>query len=149
MFSTEFLLKLLNRDKISQYIYIILFVSLTTVFDFFTLFVFGGMIGIHLYLAGIATVSLIGVFILIKLLRNTVTALEKKHSIGVFPETEFYQITTLFLSSGLIIFPGIVSSTLGFVLIIPYFRNLIGRLISKKLKLDWYAVYEYKEIYNN
>ena len=149
MFSTEFLLKLLNRDKIAQYIYTILFLSLITVFDFFALFLIGYMIGIYLYIAGITTISFIGALLIVKLLKRTITTLENKHDIGVFPEVEFHHITTILFSSLLIIFPGIVSSTIGFILIIPYFRHFIGRILSKRLKLDWYAVYEYKEIYNN
>lgn len=149
MFSTEFLLRLLNRDKISQYIYTLLFISLITVFDFFTLFIFGNMVSIFLYLSIIGTISLLGVFIVIKMIKHTIHIIEEKHDVGVFPQVEFYQITTLFFSAIFIIFPGIVSSTIGFIMIMPYFRQLIGRILSIKLKLDWYAVYEYKEIYNN
>ena len=150
MFSIEFLLKLLNRDKISKYIYTLLFISLITVFDFFTLFIFSEMMGVYLYLAIIGTITIFGVFILIRFIKKQIIKLEKKHDIGIFPKEEFYQITTLFLTSIFIIFPGIISSTLGLIIIIiPQLRIFIGRILSKRLKLDWYAVYEYKEIYNN
>lgn len=149
MFSTDFLLKLLNRDKISQYIYTLLFISLITVFDFLTLFILGNMLSIYLYVAGITTISLLGVMLIIKLIKKTIKSIEGKHDGGIYPEVEFYSLTTLFFASIFIIFPGIVSSTLGFLLLLPFFRNLIGRILTKRLKLDWYAVYEYKEIYNN
>ncbi|MGL1893780.1 MAG: FxsA family protein [Spirochaetaceae bacterium] len=149
MLSTEFLLKLLNRDNISRYIYTILFLSLITIFDFFALFILGKMVGIYLYLAVIASLSLFGVMIVIKLLKRTISRLEDKHDIGVFPENEFYKITGLFFCSFLIIFPGIISSFIGFILILPTFVQLIGRILTKSLKLDWYAVYEYKELYSN
>ncbi|QEN04839.1 hypothetical protein EW093_09025 [Thiospirochaeta perfilievii] len=150
MFSTEFLLKLLNREKISKYIYTILFLSLTTVFDFIALFFFGGMFGNILYLAFICLLSLFGVIITIKLIGKQIIFMEKKHAVGTFPEGEFYHITTLFFAAIFIIFPGIISSTLGFFIIcIPHLRLFIGRKISKGLKLDWHGVYEYKEIYNN
>ncbi len=149
MFSIEFLLKLLNRDKISKYIYTILFVSLITIVDFFTLFIFSEMIGIYLYLAIITTVTLLGVSILINFIKTQIVRLEKKHDVRIFPEEEFYHITALFITSIFIIFPGIISSILGLIIIIiPQLRVLIGRILSKRLKLDWYAVYEYKEIYN-
>lgn len=150
MFSIEFLLKLLNRDKISKYIYTLLFVSLITIFDFFTLFIFSEMIGIYLYLAIIATITFIGIIILINFIKKQIIKLEKKHDVGIFPKEEFYHITTLFITSIFIVFPGIISSALGLIIIIiPQLRVLIGRILSKSLKLDWYAVYEYKEIYNN
>lgn len=150
MFSIEFLLKLLNRDKISKYIYSILLVSLLTIVDFFTLFVFSEMIGIYLYLAIIATISLLGVFILVNIIKEQIIILEKKHANAIFPKDEFNHITALFITSILVVFPGIISSLLGLIIIlIPQLRLLIGRSLSKRLKLDWNAVYEYKEIFNN
>ncbi len=149
MFSTEFLLKLLNREKVSQYIYTLLFISLITLADFFTLFIFSDMLGLYLYLGIIASLSLIGIMIVIKLIKKTIKSLEDKHDIGIYPKEDFFKITGLFLASIFVIFPGIISSAIGFLIFIPYFRHLIGRILTKSLRLDWYAVYEYKEIYNS
>lgn len=148
MFSTEFLLKLLDRDKTSQYIYTLLFISLITVFDFFTLFIFSKMLSIYLYLGIITTISFLGVLLVIKMTKNTISTIEGKHDKRIYPEIEFYDLTTLFFAAIFIIFPGIVSSIIGYILLLPFFRHFIGRKLTKKLKLDWYAVYEYKEIYN-
>lgn len=149
MFSTEFLLKLLNREKVSQYIYTLLFISLITLADFFTLFIFSEMLGLYLYLGIIASLSLIGIVLVIKLIKKTIQSLEEKHDRGIYPKEDFLKITGLFIASILVVFPGIISTTIGFIIFIPYFRHLIGRILSNSLKLDWYAVYEYKEIYNN
>ncbi|OQY39518.1 MAG: hypothetical protein B6229_03595 [Spirochaetaceae bacterium 4572_7] len=147
MFSTEFLLKLLKLDYIAKVIYTVLFISLLTVVDFFTLFIFSDLIGIYLYLGIITSITLFGVFIIIKLSKSTIKQLESKHNVGVYPEYEFYKLTALLFASLLIIFPGIITSIIGFILIIPHFRQFIGRSLTKKLKLDWHGVYEYKEIY--
>lgn len=150
MFTVEFLLKLLNQNKVSQYIYTILLISLITVFDFFTLFIFSKMIGLFLYLAIICSLTILGILFLVRYIKKTLNDLESKHSKNIYPEIEFYHITTLFFSSAFIIFPGIISSLLGITIaIIPPIRVLIGRKLSKALKLDWNAVYEYKEIYSN
>lgn len=148
MFTTEFLLKLINRDNISRYIYTFLFLSLITVFDFLTLYLGGRLIGILLYLAIITSMSLIGVTIIIRSINKKVDKLEEKHSKGVYPSDEFEHLSGLFLLVILVIFPGIVSTTIGLVLYIPYFRQIVGRNLTKRLNLDWNAVYEYKEIFN-
>ncbi len=149
MFSIDFLLKLLNKDKVAQYIYTLLLISLINLFDFFTLYVFGTMIGIFLYIALIGAISILGVFVVIKLIKKHISIAEKLHNECIYPKDDFYHITGLFTSSFLIIFPGLISSTIGLILLLPYFRYLIGRIITKSLKLDWNAVYEYKEIYKN
>lgn len=147
MFTTEFLLRLINRDNVSRYIYTFLFLSLITVFDFLTLYIGGTMIGILLYIAGITSLSLIGVIIMVRSISKKIGELEAKHAVGVYPQDEFEHLTGLFLLVILVIFPGIVSTTLGFILYLPYFRQIIGRSLTKRLKLDWNAVYEYKEIF--
>lgn len=149
MFNTEFLLQIIKKEKISKYIYTILFLSLLTLGDFFTLFIFSNLIGIYLYLALVATLCFIGTGFIVKSIKKTILKIEKKHDQGVYPETEFYNIATLFLAVVLVIFPGIVTTFAGLIIIIPYFRQLVGRKLTKRLKLDWNAVYEYKEIYNN
>lgn len=149
MFNTEFLLKVLKREKISHYIYSILFLSLFTLGDFLTLYIFSELIGIFLYLGLIALLCFIGVAMVVKLFKATITKLEDKHDNGIYPKEEFYGLTALLLASVLVVFPGIVTSLVGFIIIIPYFRQKVGRKITKRLKLDWYAVYEYREIYNN
>ena len=139
MFSIEFLLKLLKLDNISKAIYTILVISPLTVADFITLFIFSDLIGIYLYLGIITSITLFGVIIIIKLSKRTLKEFESKHKRGIYPEYEFYKLTGLLSASFLIIFPGIITSITGFI--------LIGRSLTKRLKLDWHGVYEYKEIY--
>lgn len=149
MFSTEFLLKLINRDKTSQYIYTLLFISLIVVFDFFALFVFGNLISVYLYLAIISILSLLGVSFLIKLIKNTIITINKKHDDGEFPQKEFNDISTMFFASIFIVFPGIITSIFGLILLFPVIRQIIGKYLTIKFGIDWNAVYEYKEIYNS
>ena len=150
MFNTDFLLKLINKEKASKYIYTLLLISLTSIFEFIMLFYFSKMMGLYLYMAIIASLSLLGVFLTISMIKKQITILEKKHRNGVYPENEFYCITTLFFASIFIIFPGGITSFIGLGLIsVPYFRILIGRTLSRSLQLDWNSVYEYKEIYSN
>ncbi len=149
MFNTEFLLKVLKREKISHYIYTVLFISLLTLGDFLTLYLFSNLIGVFLYLALIACLCFLGVVLVVKLIKNTITEIENNHDRGVYPKKEFYSITGLLFAAILVIFPGIITSVVGFVILIPYFRQLVGRMITKRLKLDWYGVYEYRELYNN
>ncbi len=149
MFSVEFLLKLISSRKVSNYIFTILFISIITLVDFLTLFIFGQMIGIYLYLGIIGSISFFGVIIVIKLINKKIIKLENKHALGKFPKEEFNSIISIYFSSFLIIFPGIVSSVLGYIFLIPQIRNLIGKLLTRSLNLDWNAVYEYKEIYKS
>lgn len=149
MFNTEFLLQIIKREKISNYIYTVLFLSLLTLGDFLTLFIFSNLIGIYLYLALVASLCFIGAGLIVNKIKKTIIRLEKKHDKGIFPDKEFYNITTLYVAVVLVIFPGIVTTLMGFFILIPYFRQLVGLKLTKQLKLDWYAVYEYKEIYNN
>ncbi|MBN2617151.1 MAG: FxsA family protein [Spirochaetales bacterium] len=146
MFNTEFLLKLINKNNISKYVYTVLLFSIVTVFDFLTLYIFGSLIGIYLYLSIITLLSFTGVIIVISLYKKNLIQLQKKHDAGIYPEKEFHCLTGLLFVTFLVIFPGIISSALGYIFLIPYFKNLIGRVLSKRLNLDWNAVYEYMEI---
>lgn len=148
MFNTDFLLKILKREKVSHYIYTLLFISLLTIGDFLTLILFSELIGIYLYLGIIASICFIGIGLVVKFLKGTITTIENKHDNGTYPKNDFYKFTGLLLAAILIVFPGLVTTTIGLVILIPIFRQLVGRTLTKRLKLDWYAAYEYKEIYS-
>lgn len=149
MFNTEFLLKVIDKNNTSRYISKILFLSLFIIMDFFSLFVLGNLIGIYLYLASLGLLIFIGISLSIKEIKREIFLLEKSNSNGIFPEKQFYRLTGLFLASVLIIIPGILTTLIGYLLLTPTLRFSVGRSLSKSLKLNWNAVYEYKEIYSN
>lgn len=149
MFNTDFLLKVIDKENTTRFISKLLFLSLLVVIDFFTLFIFGNLIGIFLYLAILGLIILIGVTSSIKEIKREIINLEKSNSIGIYPEKQFYRLTGLYLAVLLIVLPGLLTTLIGLLLIIPKFRFSIGRILSKSLKLDWNAVYEYKEIYSS
>ena len=149
MFSIEFLLKLLKCSNISKLLYTFLFLSLLTVGDFISVFILGDMVGIYLYMAIVTTLCLIGIIFLSRYrIKGIIKSINLKHDKGIYPQDEFYRLTGAIAASLLIIFPGITTTIIGFILIIPVFSLFIGRKISKRLDLDWYAVYEYKEFFN-
>lgn len=149
MFNTDFLLKIIDKDNISKYISKILFLSLFIVVDFLTLFILGNLMGIFLYLASLGLLIFIGVTLSIRELKGEISQIEISNSKGIYPEKQFYKITGLLLASVLIIIPGLLTTIMGLLLITPALRFSVGRSLSKSLKLNWNAVYEFKEIYSN
>ena len=150
MFSIEFLLKLLKCENISKLLYTFLFLSLLTVGDFISVFILGHLVGIYLYMAIVAILCLMGVIFLSRhQLKAIIKEIDLKHEKGIYPKDEFYRLIGSITAAIFIIFPGITTTIIGFILIIPVFSLFIGRKISKRLNLDWNAVYEYKEFFNS
>ncbi len=54
----------------------------------------------------------------------------------------------MLVSSVLLLTPGFITDLVGFLLLVPVFRQAVGRAIAKRLDRNFKEVYEYLKLYD-
>ena len=147
MTGVKFLLKFLERDFLTKLLLLILLYSLLPLSEVVILLHLGGIIGRYLTLACAASTGLFGVLIAINQLRTVVALLKDKVKQGVYPGKEFVTISGVLAGGILLLTPGFITDFFGFMLFVPLFRNLIGRMITRRMQKQLKEIYEYLKLY--
>ena len=73
--------------------------------------------------------------------------LKDKVKQGVYPGKEFVTISGVLAGGILLLTPGFITDFFGFMLFVPLFRNLIGRMITRRMQKQLKEIYEYLKLY--
>ena len=100
------------------------------------------------FLLGLAaSTGLFGVLIAVLQVNKTITTLKEKINKGEYPGKEFIILSGILVSSLLLITPGFITDLLGFFMLVPFFRNEIGKFITHKIDKTLREIYEYLRLY--
>jgi UPF0716 protein FxsA len=146
MLSIQFIINVFRETKAVKILYFFLAISIFQVMDLFITIFLSNIFGEYLILAIICSTSLIGLSLSILRVKSLVLIINDKCKEGVFPLELFNQVTGVFVASIFIFIPGFITSITGFLFLIPFFSNNIGRYTSKWTFTDWHTVYEYMKI---
>ncbi len=141
------LMKFLEKDFIAKLLLLILLYSLLPLSEVVLLLYLGGKVGNYLTLACAASTGLFGVLIAVNQFRSVLNTLKEKIKQGVYPGREFISIAGILAGGILLLTPGFITDLFGFFLFVPLFRNMIGRLITKRMEKQLKEVYEYLKLY--
>jgi UPF0716 protein FxsA len=64
----------------------------------------------------------------------------------VFPAQEFINLTSVLAASILLLTPGFITDTMGFLLFVPALRDRFGRWVLAKTRTDLKELYEYLKL---
>ncbi|MCF7939951.1 MAG: FxsA family protein [Spirochaetales bacterium] len=100
-------------------------------------------------MAGLAGNSLLFFFLGLFFLRAQFVRVEAAAGAGIFPDKELTRVLGTLLCFGLLIYPGLLSTGLGLVMLLPPLRYWGGGLIVRYAGLSIKEIYEYKKIYDD
>ena len=148
MFNTNFIMHLFHKDFILKLLLLALLYSIVPLSETFLLFHFGGIFGNYLVLAAAATTGLLGVLIAFNEISSIIKQLKVKIKEGIYPGKEFISLTGVLTGGLLLLTPGFITDSLGFLLFFPVFRNGVGRMITSRMENRLKEIYEYLKLYD-
>ena len=143
MTEARLLLRFLDRDILFKIILILLLYSLVPLAEIFLFLALGNLIGNYLTLALAAVAGVVGALLALGQVQRTRAKLRDKISKGEYPGREFADLAGMLAGGLLLITPGFITDLFGYALMIPFFRDAVGRAIVKKLDRSFRDVYEY------
>jgi UPF0716 protein FxsA len=148
MFEFRLFLRFLDKEFLVKLIFILLLYSLVPLAEIFLFLYLGDLIGNYLILAIAAVVGLVGILFAVGQIRRTLDRLRAKIRQSQYPGREFVDLAGILVSSVLLLTPGFLTDFAGFLLLIPFFREALGRAIAKRLDKSFKEVYEYLRLYD-
>jgi UPF0716 protein FxsA len=140
------LLRLLDRTFVTKLLILGLLYSLIPLGEIFLLIYLGSRIGVYISLALAAFAGLIGMLAALRELRKNLESLRGKARKGQLPVQEFVNLTAILAASILLLTPGFITDTLGFLLFVPGIRDAWGRWVLAKTRTDLKELYEYLKL---
>lgn len=118
------------------------FFGLILLADFFLIFKIAYLLGEYLSLSLLAAFSGIGLFLFANQISRNIDEIHQQHQQG-YSSIPFWKFIGSVPAAVLTLIPGFISTTIGILLLFPYFRIRLGELFTEKFKIDWSEVYEY------
>ncbi len=140
------MLRLLDRTFVTKLMILALLYSLVPLTEIFLLIYLGSVIGLYISLALAAFAGLIGILVAIREFRRSLDSLKEKTQRGEFPAQEFINLTSTLAASILLLTPGFLTDTMGFLLFVPALRDRFGRWVLSKTNTDLKELYEYLKL---
>ena len=148
MIEFRLFLRFLDREFLVKLIFILLLYSLVPLGEIFLFLFLGDLLGNYLILAIAAVVGLVGILFAVGQIRHTLERLRGKIRQSQYPGREFVDLVGILVSSVLLLTPGFITDFAGFLLLIPFFREALGRAIAKRMDKSFKEVYEYLRLYD-
>jgi UPF0716 protein FxsA len=140
------LLRLLDRTFVTKLLILALLYSLVPLAEIFLLIYLGNVIGYYFTLALAAFAGLIGMLLALRQLQKNLQALKNETRQGVLPTQEFVNLAAILAASILLLTPGFITDTMGFLLFVPAIRNRLGSFILRKSRTNLKEIYEYLKL---
>jgi len=138
---------LFQKDFILKLLLLALLYSIIPLSETFLLFHLGGIIGNYLVLAVAAATGLLGLIIAFNEISAILKSLKIKIKDGTYPGKEFISMAGVLTGGLLLLTPGFITDSLGFLLFFPVFRNGVGMIITSKMENRLKEIYEYLKLY--
>jgi UPF0716 protein FxsA len=141
------LLRFFEGDFLTKVLFLFLLYSLLPLGEIIIILFIGDALGKYFTLTVAASTGLVGVMVALAQLRTVTDSLRRKIQDGVYPGQEFMGMAGILAGGVLLLTPGFITDTLGFLLFLPFLRNAVGRLITRRMESQLKEVYEYLKLY--
>lgn len=143
----KILLRFFDKGFLLKYFYILLLYSLFPLGDIYLLLYLKSFFGAYLLTAAAAATGLFGLIIAYRVSSVTLSSMSKKLREGIHPAGEFNELAGAIISAVFLLTPGFFTDFLGLLMIFPFWRNLIGKMITRLLKEELKEISEYLKLY--
>ena len=147
MTGMKILLRFFERDFITKLLFLMLLYSLLPLSEIVLLLFIGDHLGKYFTLTCAASTGLFGVLVALSQLKAATNSLREKIREGVYPGAEFVSIAGVLIGGILLLTPGFITDVLGFMLFLPGLRDVIGRMITRRMERQLKELYEYLQFY--
>jgi UPF0716 protein FxsA len=148
---TEFrlLFRFLDKDFLFRLIFLLLLYSIVPMAEIFLFWWLGIVVGNYLFplvLAAAAMLGLLGMLIALREVRVTLERLRARIRRHEYPGAQFIDLAGILVGSILLLTPGFITDFVGFLLMIPFFRQALGRAVTRRMDRSLHEVYEYLQL---
>lgn len=140
-------MRFLDRGFLLRFLLLVLLYSLVPFGECFLLLTLNEHMNTYLMLSLVAGISLVGLLLVIRPLTRTVRSLQESIDDGRYPAGPFAMLAGTLVAGVLLVTPGFAGDLIGFVLLIPFFRRLVGRIITGRMHDRLKELYEYIKLY--
>ncbi|MBN1412498.1 MAG: FxsA family protein [Spirochaetales bacterium] len=147
MIQTSIFISLLKKETLAKILLLFLLYTLIPLIEIFLLMYLGDFFGVYFMLGLAAATGFFGVLIALFELNKTISVLKRKIKDGIYPDKEFINLAGVLIGGLLLISPGLITDSLGFLMFIPPIRMAIGKIITKRMDKTFKEIYEYLKLY--
>jgi UPF0716 protein FxsA len=137
----------MKQNLLARVLFLSLLYSVIPLSEILLLFILGAYVGNLAILLCAALTGVLGVLIIVLQIQITLKRIKTKIKAGTYPGKEFISLAGVLLGAVFLITPGFITDFLGFLLFVPFFRNKIGNLITRRMESRLKDIYEYLKLY--
>ena len=146
MTEMRLLFRFLDKDFLFRLIFILLLYSIVPIAEIILFMWLGDLVGQWLIIAAAAVLGLFGMLIALREVRVTLARLRARIRRHEYPGSEFVDLAGILAGSILLLTPGFITDFVGFLLLIPFFRRFLGRVVTRRMDRSLHEVYEYLQL---
>lgn len=139
MFDFRFLLK---------HLLVLLLLALLPFGDMVLLLILGEMEGRYLVFAAAISTGFLGFFLALFLIQGQIKKVRATVKRGADPYRGFSVLAGVIVGSLFLLFPGFISDTVGLIILLPLFREMVGRLTIRRLGVPVKELNEFLKLYD-
>ncbi len=114
----------------------VLLLLLFPIFDLYVLIKVGGQIGASVAVFLVIFTSVLGYFLFKYQGVNTMAGVKKSLLNGELPAKPLFEGALIMFGAFLLLLPGFITDTVGLLILVPWFRNIIWRKLSSKFQMQ-------------
>jgi UPF0716 protein FxsA len=139
----HFLLKFFDRKYILKTFYLILFLSMLLIIDFYIALKLSAFINAYLLMFLLSISGFFGFVLGFFRVKSMLKSIMKNVDKGIFNKKSLYSYFGSIFGCIMLIVPGFVTDLLGIVLLVSLMKSMIGRIILNPHQDNLKTIYEY------
>ncbi len=147
MLSMKALMRFLDRGFVFRALLVVMLYSLIPFGECFLLVMLTRYLDRYLLLAGVAATALVGILVSARPITRALETLHKSIDEGRYPAEPFAVLAGTLVAATLLVTPGFITDAFGFILLTPFLRRFLGRLITAPMRPRLTELYEYIKLY--
>ncbi|MFO7820312.1 MAG: FxsA family protein [Halanaerobacter sp.] len=112
---------------------LILIFSIVPLLEFMLLIQLSGLVGIGMTILLVAGTGIVGITIARQQGLTIISEIKSKFSQGQMPKNELLDGGLVLVGSAMLLTPGLITDTLGFLLIVPFTRPVMRKIVRDKV----------------
>ena len=144
----KILLQMFDFRYLLKNLLLLLLLALLPFGDMVLLLFLGELVGRYLVFAAAIATGLLGFFLGLFFIKRQLKKVRTSVKKGVDPQRVFSSLAGVILGSLFLLFPGFITDTIGLIMLLPLFREIIGKVIIRRLGVPVKEINEFLKLYD-
>jgi len=144
----KIVLQLFDFRFLLKHLLLLLFLALLPFGDMVLLLFLGEMEGRYLVLAAAIATGFLGFFLALFLIQGQIRKVRATVRQGADPYRGFSILAGVFVGSLFLLFPGFITDAVGLIILLPLFREMVGRRAIRRLGVPVKELNEFLKLYD-